>query len=808
MDLPARLAHWIANHRRTVLALALALAVASVLVLTRHARFGTDVLDLLPAHFDSVRALKQFDREFSQGRELTFAIIDETGTVDLDGFAGHFAEKLRAQPWIARVMEKSPMESADGIRDIQPLAALLLLNLEATAFSTTLASLTPATIDARLAHLRAALESGSPKAQFDLQTDPLGLVAPALAPLASSLSIEQTRPLASPDGTLRIVLALTNQEDASAPACQEMMRRVEALRAGALVSWSGEKPQVLVTGRTAFVGELSAKMHDDVISTLLTSLALVAFVFWLGFRRVRPLLAILHTLLLCCVVSVAFGALVFSELNMITIGLCAILVGLGVDFGMILHGLHQSARASGQSHEHAIGSALRHHGSGILLGALTTAAAFLCLLASECSGFVQLGVLIAFGILAAAALMITVFFALLPAGPAKTFTSAPPSLALTHPRRRTIAGGIALGALALIGFGPFAALKFDANPKSLEPRHSRAGEALRTIQRKLPAAGEPVLALIHTSDAASFHAAWEKARAHWSGLVRSGRLKSANSPAAFALSPERIATNRAALAAIHLVSSRHALATAAQREGLSAEAIQPALALLDALASPPPSLQNALPPQSPWWFVIDRFLARTAPHAGVAYLTPAQPIQVAELSRTLTVPGIDVHFTGWAWTLATLEPWAKSKLFLLSGAMLAFNALLLAFFFRRISSLAIIFCGLALGTGALLATLKLASIPLNLFNALAFPLVLGVGVDYAIYVLAAIRSADPQHELGAIFKPVLLSGLTTTAGFASLATAENPALRSLGAACAIGVVWSLVATFFFVLPAAMWRDRR
>lgn len=816
MDWSARLAHWLANHRRTLATIAAALALLSALVLAGYARFASDVLDLLPRHFDSVRTLKQFDREFSQAREITFAIVDETGEADLDSFVDDFAEKLRAEPWIARVMEKSPMESSAGLRDIPQLAAPLLLNLEPAAFSTAITALTPEAIGARLARMRAALESGSPKAEFDLQFDPLGVVAPALKPLAGSFSVEQTRPLASPDGKLRVVLALARQDDLGARACQEMMRRVDDFRQRTLAAWDGAKPQVLVTGRTAYVGELSVKMHDDVLSTLGSSLALVAALFWIGFRRVRPLLAILHALLLCCIVSVAFGAFVFHELNMITIGLCAILVGLGVDFGMILYGIYQVERDHGHTHEAAIAAALRHHGSGIVFGALTTAAAFLCLLFSGCSGFVQLGALIAFGILAAGAMMMTIFFVFLGekhrqrAANTTRFSGAKfVQHVFDHPRRRALAGAIALGILAFIGFGPFARVEFDANPKSLEPRHSLAGEALRTIQRKMPAAGEPVLAVISAPDAETFHTAWQQAQAQWSALVRSGELKSANSPSAFALSPRRVEANRAALAKIDLAAARRAVEEAGPREGLSAEALRPAFALLDALARAPElDPRRALPADSPWWFVLDRFLAQSAPHTGVAYLTLARSLQDSDVRRAIVVPGVDVHFSGWAYTLADLVPWAKTKLLQLCGAMVGFNLLLLTFFFRRASSLAIVFGGLALGIGALLATLKIASIPLDLFNVLAFPLVLGVGVDYGIYLVVAMRTADPRREIATIFKPVLLSGLTTVAGFGSLATAQNPALRGLGTVCALGVGWCLVATFFFVLPLAVWRDRR
>jgi predicted RND superfamily exporter protein len=74
-------------------------------------------------------------------------------------------------------------------------------------------------------------------------------------------------------------------------------------------------------------------------------------------------------------------------------------------------------------------------------------------------------------------------------------------------------------------------------------------------------------------------------------------------------------------------------------------------------------------------------------------------------------------------------------------------------------------------------------------------------VDYGIYIALAMRSAEARHELATLMKPLLLSGLTTCVGFASLAWAENPALRGLGLLCGIGVGWCLIATFAFVLPA-------
>jgi predicted RND superfamily exporter protein len=121
---------------------------------------------------------------------------------------------------------------------------------------------------------------------------------------------------------------------------------------------------------------------------------------------------------------------------------------------------------------------------------------------------------------------------------------------------------------------------------------------------------------------------------------------------------------------------------------------------------------------------------------------------------------------------------------------------------------------LAFAIGAMVATMKLLNIHLNLLNVLSFRLVLAIGVDYGIYVvLVWQKSHELEHDIAGVVKPVLLAGLTAVCGFGSLGWARNPSLSGLGVACAIGIFWSLLATIFFTLPAmAMakpkaWRER-
>src|SRR5207248_4325084 len=250
-------------------------------ILITSLRLDSEIFNVLPGRFSSVQGLKIYDRQFEQTYELTFALLCEPQDIDkLEDFAPVFAEKLRKQSWCTRVLAGSPMATPDGIRDLQSIAVPLLLNLEPHVFDETMLILQPEKIRDRLHRLRQLIEAGSPRPEFELSFDPLGLIAPALKPFAESTVIEQEQPLTSPDRNMRVFLAVTNQPSVSAFECQRVMRHVNAFRASATQGWGGAPLQVLVTGRPAFVSEISLSMRYDVVATLLGSVVLVGIIFF------------------------------------------------------------------------------------------------------------------------------------------------------------------------------------------------------------------------------------------------------------------------------------------------------------------------------------------------------------------------------------------------------------------------------------------------------------------------------------------------------------------------------------------------
>jgi uncharacterized protein len=810
------------TQRRALMWSAVALlAAASIAILVTRLRLDTEVLNLLPRGFDSVEGLKIYNTDFAQTRELTFALLCQPDDVDrLEEFAPKFAERLRAQPWCVRVLAGSPMETRDGIRDLQRIALPLLLNLEPPEFDRAISILQPRRIQERLSQLRREIEGGSPKPEMELTLDPLGLIAPSLRPFAGSAAMETDQPFTSPDGTMRIFPVVTNQASITAFDCQKLMKEVNRFRDTSLEGWDGGKLEVLITGRSAYVAEISLSMRHDIVATVLSSIALVGAVFFIGFRRWLPLVGMGFSLALCCLLGLAAGLLVFHRLNMVTVGFCAILVGLGVDFAILIYGRYQQARSEGKNHAGAIADAIHNLGRAIFFGALTTAVGFLALVLSDSSGFIQLGVLIAIGISAAAFLMTTIFFLFVPArgrppgrdwilGAVQNYVHR----MLRRPRSILVLSSPILLALLIIALLPQIPMAFDASARSMEPKHSRAGSALSLIMEKMPVRWEPVLGVVRATNEQQLHEFWKTLSAHWAQLQREGKIKSFSTPSALALSPRDMERNRDRLAQTDFNAARAALRNALTENRFNPAAFASAFQFLDQLqaATAPafviPPWRAQLLPTSAWWFLIDRYFGHD-PLLTTGFVTTNAPVATQEqknaLARELPVSGIPITLSGWSYTLTDLVPWSHRQLLLISALMAIFDASLLAILYRDARLWLVQVLTLALAIAAMIASMKLMQVPLNLLNVLAFRLVLAIGVDYGIYVLLVWqRSHEVARDLAGVIKPVALAGLTAIAGFGSLGWAHNPTLAGLGIACAIGLFWSLVATIFFTLPAAV-----
>src|SRR5438045_930801 len=195
MRFSEKVAFLVTERRGLMWSAVVLIAISSVGILVAFLRLDTEVLNLLPRGFDSVEGLKIYNSEFAQTRELTFALLCQPEDVDkLEEFAPKFVENLRAQPWCVRVLAGSPMETPDGVRDLQRIALPLLLNLEPEDFDRVLSLLQPQQIQERLAQLRQAIESCSPRPEIELTLGSLGLITPPIKPFSGTAARGHDQP--------------------------------------------------------------------------------------------------------------------------------------------------------------------------------------------------------------------------------------------------------------------------------------------------------------------------------------------------------------------------------------------------------------------------------------------------------------------------------------------------------------------------------------------------------------------------------------------------------------------------------------
>ncbi len=288
---------------------------------------------------------------------------------------------------------------------------------------------------------------------------------------------EQQSEFSSKDGTFRVVYVESANRLTNYKATIAWTKEIKGLAR----DWSaGQNVKLGFTGEPGFVADISSTMEWDMSSSGFSTLFIVGAIFWLCYRRTKPLLQLMSVLIVVFFVSLAAAGLFLKQLTVIGVGFASIMIGLSVDYGYFVYqkSLH---------HTGSVRDLQRICFQNIVWTAGTTAAAFFTLNLSSLPGLSQLGNLVGIGVFVGAVVMLTVF---VPIAVRLKKVETRPSIVerwLSSPRF-TKAGTWATLALVL---GLAGALIFKGMPgldfssRSLRPRHSEAYNALDLLQAKL-----------------------------------------------------------------------------------------------------------------------------------------------------------------------------------------------------------------------------------------------------------------------------------------------------------------------------------
>jgi predicted exporter len=125
--------------------------------------------------------------------------------------------------------------------------------------------------------------------------------------------------------------------------------------------------------------------------------------------------------------------------------------------------------------------------------------------------------------------------------------------------------------------------------------------------------------------------------------------------------------------------------------------------------------------------------------------------------------------------------------------------LVLAVALRRPSEMILCLLPPVTGLMVMLAVMGLLGIKVNMFNIAASVLVMGLSIDYGVFIVRRPPIGD-----GATEQAVATSVLTTLCGFGALALASHPAMFSLGITVVLGIIPATVCALL-VIPALQGR---
>lgn len=549
------------------------------------------------------------------------------------------------------------------------------------------------------------------------------------------------------------------------------------------------------TGKFALVLEHDEMLQEDLLLTGGVAIGLCLLLIAAFFRswRAPPILGL--AIVLAAVWTLGLAGVTTGSLNAITTLLLPVLAGLGVDFGIHLTTRYEQLRARHPS-VRAMREAIRRTFVPALTGAVTTAAAFATLGFAELRAFVELGGLTAAGVLlslGATYLVVPALLVLRDRGRARPPRRAAPE---TSPRgsRRLAIGVVALClGLAALALGGARELRFE-NDYRLLREDSDSDAFFAYVGSQLGMRFDPsVLVVEDPADLARVRAILERR------LACDGRLDAALGLDDFLPRQD----NRPAIEALRAQLDEPMLELAGD----------PRLDDARRVAAAQPWTVDELPA-----WVRRRFTTRDG--AAIVLLYGDEPIQsdaqalrwdaeVRSLRAELSAAGVEHAVASEALLPAQVYRVIVDDGPRLVGLSAAAVALLVLVHFvwrrgpRGVLQAALVLAPLAVGLGWALGLLGAAGVRLTMFNLVVFPCAIGIGVDDLVHLAHHHRPGRSIRALLSETGPaVLLTSLTTAAGFGATLLARHPGLANVGPAALVAVACTTVAALI-LLPALL-----
>ncbi len=618
--------------------------------------------------------------------------------------------------------------------------------------------------------------------------------------------------------------------------------------------------------------EMATSQRDMGIATVL-SLSLTVILLLFAFRGVLNVIAAMVSLIVGICLSFGFATATVGHLNILSMVFAIMLIGLGIEYGIQVVLRYQEELRGGAGGMEAIETGLTANIRSIVMAAATVAMAFATFAFTDFKGIAELGIIAAGGVFICVGATFTVLPAMLvllerfrkpgpryspvPDREQEVDLSGRPVSRILFGSPRTVVAATAC--LSLICLYPTLTMRFDYNLLNLQAKGLQSveyayklmrskensgyfavvvardtAEARRLTERleKLPAVDHVVSTLSFVPDDQDAKLAELAALKQVMDLVKpvpyEESLQPMALPSVFENFRDRVEKLKIALESRKAPEARPVGAFLTTLDGffktLEKEKDKNALGMLREfqsgmfaelplkLAMMKESLEASriteadVPEQLRRRFVgkSGKLLLQVAPKKEVFEREPLQEFvsQVRSVVPNATGEPVMVY--------ESLTVLRDAYLHAFVYAFIGISVILLINF----KSIRFALLGaLPLGAGLLLMVggMRLFGVSFNSANIIVLPLILGVGIDSAIYIINRYRQGGEtpaQVAFSSAGIGVFLNALTILFSFGALMVAHHRGVFSIGAVMSLGMVAS-VAVFLAFLPAllTLWGKR-
>ena len=642
----------------------------------------------------------------------------------------------------------------------------------------------------------------------------------------------------SPDRSLLAIVAWTRSSgtgDLSGFQIRDDVQRV--IDATKPARFGPVKAQI--TGDVESAIEEHDALKSDIEWVSLVCAVAVLLVISLYYRSVVSLTYIFFPTLLGVATAFGIAAFTIGYLNTNTAFLGSIILGNGINFGIILLARYreQRTRQPQETVADALAIALRTTAKPTLTAALAAAIAYGSLALTKFRGFQQFGEVGGMGMILCWAFTYSYCPALIflwerirrprpeRAHTARTRIRIATAI-IANPRALLAAvGGITL--LAAWALAPLLRSPFEYDFSKLRNQQSRkhgAGDLYVRVGRIFPQDLAPVgIALLpRPDDAAAFRDAL-LIKDCVAGLTNAKDPRAADPEKLRALCEQRVAAGEPTGGLLSSVSTAQGSLPKDQEAKLAVIAdlrrqlADPAFERLEAdqkkqleAWAPPKDLRRLSVEDLPE-LIARRFREVDGTLGRVALIYPVRVwanwdghslIRMSDTFQDVRLPsGELVSAAGNSSMFAAMLRSISHDGPLATEAAFAGVVLLVAILFRNARSTVLVLTSLLAGMLWMGGAGAALGLRLNFLNFVALPITLGIGVDYAVNIFARLGAepaAGRARALAETGSAVALCSTTTIIGYSSLFMASNGALRSFGKLADLGEVGCLLAALLFV----------